>query len=102
MLYTEKVEETVEYADLINKVQSLLDYIGSEDEQLKNDREWAMKSNEPIAYQMINNNIKQNYVIESTLLAIRRDIESMHDDIRADVKQEKNALSHADQSEDNA
>lgn len=102
MLYTEKVEETVEYADLINKAQSLLDYISSEDEQLKNDREWAMKSNESIAYQMINNNIKQNYIISSTLQAIRTDIEHMHDDIQADVKQEKNALSHGDQTEDNA
>lgn len=92
MNYSEKVEETVEYADLMNKVQSILDYIGSEDEQLKNDREWAMKSNEPIAYQMINNNIKQKYVIESTLLAIRRDIENMHDDIQTNIKQEKKRI----------
>lgn len=102
MNYSEKVEETVEYADLMNKVQSILDYIGSEDEQLKNDREWAMKSNEPIAYQMINNNIKQKYVIESTLLAIRNDIELMHDDIQANIKQEKKALSQAGKQNDNA
>ncbi|PTJ66855.1 MULTISPECIES: hypothetical protein [Staphylococcus] len=102
MLYTGKVEETVEYADLINKVQSLLDYIGSEDEQLKNDREWKMKSNESIAYQMINNNIKKNYIIESTLLAIRNDIELMHDDIQANIKQEKKALSQAGKQNDNA
>lgn len=89
MNYSEKVQESVEFADLRNKVQSLLDYIGSEDEQLKNDREWTMKSNESIAYQMINNNIKQNYIIESTLLAIRNDIELMHDDIQANIKQEK-------------
>lgn len=66
MNYSEKVEETVEYADLMNKVQSILDYIGLKDEQLKNDREWAMKSNKSIAYQMINNNIKQNYIVSST------------------------------------
>ena len=102
MLYTGKVEETVEYADLINKVQSLLDYIGSEDEQVKNDREWKMKSNESIAYQMINNNIKKNYIIESTLLAIRNDIELMHDDIQANIKQEKKALSQAGKQNDNA
>lgn len=95
MNYSEKVQESVEFADLRNKVQSLLDYIGSEDEQLKNDREWTMKSNESIAYQMINNNIKQNYIIESTLLAIRNDIELMHDDIQANIKQEKKALSQA-------
>lgn len=102
MLYTEKVQESVEFADLRNKVQSLLDYIGSEDEQLKNDREWAMKSNESIAYQMINNNIKQNYIIESTILAIRNDIELMHDDIQANIKQEKKALSQAGKQNDNA
>ncbi|MDW4073209.1 hypothetical protein QI256_10175 [Staphylococcus saprophyticus] len=102
MLYTEKVQESVEFADLRNKVQSLLDYIGSEDEQLKNDREWAMKSNESIAYQMINSNIKQNYIIESTLLAIRNDIELMHDDIQANIKQEKKALSQAGKQNDNA
>lgn len=102
MNYSEKVEETVEYADLINKVQSLLDYIGSENEQLKNDREWAMKSNESIAYQMINNNIKQNYIIESTLLAIRNDIELMHDDIQANIKQEKSASVQSANSTDNA
>jgi|SRR5699024_10379075 len=79
MNYSEKVEETVEYADLRNKVQALLDFLGTESSELEDNREFAMKSNESIAYQMINNNIKQNYVIESTLLAIRRDIEHMHD-----------------------
>lgn len=102
MNYSEKVEETVEYADLMNKVQSILDYIASEDERLKNDREWAIKSNKSIAYQMINNNIKQNYIIESTLLAIRNDIELMHDDIQANIKQEKSASVQSANSTDNA
>ena len=102
MNYSEKVEETVEYADLINKVKRLLDYIVSEDEQLKNDREWAMKSNESIAYQMINNNIKQNYILSSTLQAIRTDIDNMHDDIQMNIKQEKKALSQAGKQNDNA
>ncbi|MEB8097768.1 hypothetical protein NGH57_09385 [Staphylococcus xylosus] len=102
MLYTEKVEETVEYADLINKVQSLLDYISSEDEQLKNDREFAMKSNESIAYQMINNNIKQNYILSSTLQAIRTDIDHMHDDIQMNIKQEKSASENFGERSDNA
>ncbi|WP_426458519.1 hypothetical protein [Staphylococcus nepalensis] len=102
MLYSEKVEESVEFADLRNKVQSILDYVGLETSELEDAREHAMKSNEPMVYQMINNNVKQNYIISSTLLAIRRDIENMHDDIQEDIKREKNALSHADQSEDNA
>lgn len=102
MNYSEKVQESVEFADLINKAQSLLDYISSEDEQLKNDREWAMKSNESIAYQMINNNIKQNYIISSTLQAIRTDIEHMHDDIQMNIKKEKSASVQSANSTDNA
>lgn len=102
MNYSEKVEETVEYADLRNKVQALLDFLGTETSELEDEREWAMKSNESIAYQMINNNIKQNYVIESTLLAIRRDIENMHDDIQTNIKQEKSASVQSANSTDNA
>lgn len=102
MNYSEKVEETVEFADLRNKIESILDYVSTESSELESEREFAMKSNQPIVYQMINNNIKQNYIVESTLSAIRRDIENMHDDIRTNIIQEKNALSTADQSEDNA
>lgn len=102
MNYSEKVQESVEFADLRNKVQSVLDYLGMENEELESGREFAMKSNEPIVHQMINNNIKQNYIVESTLSAIRRDIENMQDDIQINIEQEKNALSTADQSEDNA
>lgn len=102
MNYSEKVEETVEFADLRNKVQSVLDFLSTEAPDLENEREYAIRNNEHMYHRAINNNIKQNYIIESTLLAIRRDIETMHDDIQANIKQEKNALSHADQSEDNA
>ena len=102
MLYTEKVQESVEFADLRNKIESILDYVSAESSELESEREFAMKSNQPIVYQMINNNIKQNYIISSTLLAIRNDIDNMHDDIRTNINQEKNALSQADQSEDNA
>lgn len=98
----EKVQESVEFADLRNKVQSLLEYVSTESSELEDEREYAIKKNDHMYYQAINNNIKQNYIVESTLSAIRRDIENMHDDIQADIKQEKNALSHADQSEDNA
>lgn len=102
MNYSEKVQESVKFADLRNKVQALLDFLGTESSELENDREFAMKNNESIAYQMINNNIKQNYVIESTLLAIRRDIESMHDDIQANIKQEKSASENFGERSDNA
>ncbi|WP_398574068.1 hypothetical protein [Staphylococcus equorum] len=102
MNYSEKVEETVEFADLRNKVQSLLDYLGTESSELENDREFAMQSDQPIVHQMINNNIKQNYIVESTLSAIRRDIENMHDDIRTNIEQEKSASENFGERSDNA
>lgn len=102
MNYSEKVQKSVKFADLRNKIQSVLDYIGMESSELEDEREYAVKKNQPIYHQAINNNIKQNYIVSSTLQAIRTDIENMHDDIQTDVKQEKNALPHADQSEGNA
>ncbi|MGO1990195.1 hypothetical protein, partial [Mammaliicoccus vitulinus] len=92
----------IEFADLRNKVQSVLDYLGMENEELEDEREYAIKSNDSKYYQAINNNVKANFIISSTLQAIRTDIENMHDDIQENIKQEKNALSTADQSEDNA
>lgn len=100
--YLEKVQESVEFADLRNKVQAVLDYLGMETSELESDREFAMKSNESIAYQMINNNIKQNYIVSSTLQAIRTDIENMHDDIQENIKQEKSASVQSANSTDNA
>ncbi|PUZ32938.1 hypothetical protein BU598_07345 [Staphylococcus arlettae] len=102
MNYSEKVQESVEFADLRNKFQSVLDYIGMESSELEDEREYAVRNNEPIYHQAINNNLKANYIVTSTLQAIRTDIENMHDDIQENIKQEKNALSTADQSEDNA
>lgn len=92
MNYSEKVQESVEFADLRNKIQSVLDYIGMETSELEDEREYAVKKNQPIYHQAINNNnIKQNYILSSTLQAIRTDIENMHDDIQTNIKQEKSA-----------
>ena len=102
MNYSEKVQENLEFADLRNKVQAVLDYLGMESSELEDEREYAVKKNQPIYHQAINNNLKANYIVESTLLAIRRDIENMQEDIQVNIKQEKNALSHGDQTEDNA
>lgn len=102
MNYSEKVQKSVKFADLRNKVQSVLDYLGMESSELEDEREYAVRNNELIYHQAINNNLKANYIVSSTLQAIRTDIENMHDDIQENIKQEKNALSTADQSEDNA
>lgn len=102
MLYTEKVQENLEFADLRNKVQAVLDYLGMESSELEDEREYAVKKNQPIYHQAINNNLKANYIVSSTLQAIRTDIESLQEDIQENIKQEKNALPHADQSEGNA
>ncbi|MFW2424413.1 MULTISPECIES: hypothetical protein [unclassified Staphylococcus] len=102
MNYSEKVQESVEFADLRNKIQSVLDYLGMESSELEDERAYAVKNNQPIYHQAINNNIKQNYIVTATLLAIRNDIESMHEDIQANIKQEKKALSQAGKQNDNA
>lgn len=91
MNYSEKVQESVEFADLRNKIQSVLDYIGMETSELEDEREYAVKNNQPIYHQAINNNIKQNYLTTSTLLAIR--------DI---LTKKKKALSQAGKQNDNA
>lgn len=103
MNYSEQVQETVEFADLVNKIQSLLDYLGLETSELESEREYAVKKNQPIYHQAINNNIKQIYVTTSTLLAIRNDIESMHDDIQRHINKEKKSASvQSANSTDNA
>ena len=102
MNYSEKVQENLEFADLRNKVQAVLEYLGMESSELEDEREYAVKKNQPIYHQAINNNLKANYIVESTLLAIRRDIENMQEDIQVNIKQEKNALSQASKQNDNA
>ncbi|MES3703204.1 hypothetical protein ABFV70_06755 [Staphylococcus arlettae] len=102
MNYSEQVQETVEQEDLVNKIQSVLDYLGLETSELEEEREHAIKTNQPVYHQAINNNIKQIYVTTSTLLAIRNDIESMHDDIQRHINKEKKALSQAGKQNDNA
>ena len=102
MTITEQVQETVEQADLVNKVQSILDFLITETSELEDEREHAVKTNQPVYHQAINNNIKQIYVTTSTLLAIRNDIESMHDDIQRHINKEKKALSQAGKQNDNA
>lgn len=102
MNYSEKIEETVEQADLVNKVQSILDFLVTETAELEEEREHAVKTNQPVYYQAVNNNIKENFVISSTLLAIRNDIESMHDDIQRHINKEKSASVQSANSTDNA
>lgn len=102
MLFTEKVKESVEFADLSNKVQSILDFLNSENEDLESDRDCAMKDSNHLYYQAVNNNVKSNYIVTSTLLAIRNDIENMYDDIKADIKQEKALSEQRPNSTDNA
>lgn len=98
------VLEVVDYSDLGNKIQSCIDYIGTEIEELEQTREWAIKNNEFWLQQEINNAWKSQYVALSILKSIREDNELMNDEVTMIVKngQEKNALSQADQSEDNA
>lgn len=96
--------ETMEYFDLGNKVQCILDFIGKEMDSVGENKERAIQNNEDILARELNEVFKSYYVIESILRNLREDNERMNDEIVMLVKkeQEKNALSQADQSEDNA
>lgn len=104
MNYSEKVEETVEYADLENKIQSCMDYLATEIEAVEQTREWAIKNNEFMLQQEINNAWKSHYVALSILRNIREDNERMNDEIVMIVKneQEKSASENFGERSDNA
>lgn len=98
------VLEVVDYSDLGNKIQSCIDYIGTEIEELEQTREWAIKNNEFWLQQEINNAWKLQYVALSILKSIREDNERMNDEIVMIVKneQEKSASVQSANSTDNA
>ncbi|WP_436966724.1 hypothetical protein [Staphylococcus xylosus] len=80
------VLEVVDYSDLGNKIQSCIDYIGTEIEALEQTREWAIKNNEFRLQQEINNAWKSQYVALSILKSIREDNELMNDEVTMIVK----------------
>lgn len=96
-----QIIEILEYTDLGNKIQSCIDYVGTEIERT---REWAIKNNEFRLEQEINNAWKSHYVALSILKSIREDNEHMNDEIEMIVKreQEKSASVQTANSTDNA
>lgn len=104
MNYSQKIEETVEYTDLGNKIQSCMDYLTTEIEAVEQTREWAIKNNEFRLQQEINNAWKSHYVALSILKSIREDNERMNDEIVMIVKneQEKSASVQSANGTDNA
>ncbi|MGW7810141.1 hypothetical protein ACWEU9_09940 [Staphylococcus xylosus] len=99
-----KVLETIDYSDLGNKIQSCIDYIGTEIEELEQTREWAIKNNEFWLQQEINNAWKSQYVALSILKSIREDNERMNDEVTMIVKkgQEKASSENFGERSDNA
>lgn len=87
------VLETLDYVDLENKIQSCMDYLAIEIEQLEQTREWAIKNNEFRLQQEINNAWKSQYVALSILKSIREDNERMNDEVKMIVKKEKEKAS---------
>ncbi|MDW8563865.1 hypothetical protein [Staphylococcus shinii] len=98
-----RIIKSMEYFDLDNKIQSCIDYVCSSMQEVEGTREWAIKNNEFRLQQEINNAWKSHYVALAILKSIREDNEDMADEILMMVKnkQEKSALSHGDQTEDN-
>lgn len=101
MNLVKQIIEILEYTDLGNKIQSCIDYVGTEIERT---REWAIKNNEFRLEQEINNAWKSHYVALSILKSIREDNEHMNDEIEMIVKreQEKSASVQTANSTDNA
>lgn len=99
-----KVLDVIDYVDLGNKIQSCIDYIGTEIEALEETREWAIKNNEFRLQQEINNAWKSQYIALSILKSIKEDNEKMNDEIVMIVnrEQEKALSGQRPNSTDNA
>lgn len=84
-----QIIEILEYTDLGNKIQSCIDYVGTEIEKLEETRERAIKNNEFRLEQEINSAWKSQYVALTILKSIREDNEHMNDEIEMIVKREQ-------------
>lgn len=87
------LQDTVELADLGNKIQSCMDYISTEIEAVEQTREWAIKNNEYKLQQEVNNAWKSHYVALSILKSIREDNERMNDELVMIIKKEQEKAS---------
>lgn len=88
-----KVLEVIESVDLGNKIQSCMDYLATEIEQIEQTREWAIKNNEFRLQQEINNAWKSHYVALSILSSVREDNERMNDELLMIIKKEQEKAS---------
>lgn len=96
--------ETMEYFDLGNKVQCILDFIGKEMDSVGENKERAFQNNEDILARELNDVFKSYYVIESILRNLREDNERMNDELLMIIKkgQEKSASENFGERSDNA
>lgn len=84
-----RIISSMENFDLDNKIQSCIDYVGTEIGEIEEAREWAIKNDEFRLQQEINNAWKSHYVALSILKSIREDNELMNDEIVMLVKRER-------------
>lgn len=81
--------ETMEFSDLGNKIQCVLDFIGKEMDSVGENKERAIQHNEDILARELNEVFKSYYVIESILRNLREDNERMNDEVVMVVKKEQ-------------
>lgn len=77
-----KITESLENFNIVNKIQSIMDYIHYEISELENEINWAKKTNNACVYQSSNESWKSHFLIMSTLHSVRNDLEVMEDEIR--------------------
>ena len=71
-----EIKESFEIADITNKIQAVIDYVCEEQSSLEDLRDYFKESNNVLGEKTTNDNMKANFVVISTLLAIIRDYEN--------------------------
>ena len=97
-----QIKESFETADISNKIQAVIDYVGDEQEGLEELRDYYRENNQVFGEKQTNDNMKSNFIIVSTLLSVIRDYESELDDIDTVIKRASSDVNSLATKSDNA
>ena len=97
-----QIKESFEIADISNKIQAVIDYVGDEQEGLEELRNYYRENNQVVEEKQTNDNMKSNFIIVSTLLSVIRDYESELNDIDTVIKRASSDVNSLATKSDNA
>ncbi|MEM0689809.1 hypothetical protein AAG921_07870 [Staphylococcus haemolyticus] len=97
-----QIKESFEIADISNKIQAVIDYVGDEQEGLEELRDHYRENNQVFGEKQTNDNMKSNFIIVSTLLSVIRDYESELNDIDTVIKRASSDVNSLATKSDNA